>query len=243
MEVILENKQTNKGHGNTWSYYNDLEGFCIYFYKRLRETDPKAYKVKTNKEVLEFYQSDPSRLEFITSQWNARRAITNDEQSRKGIIAGNLAKESGQYKEYCSAGGKKQGPIQGRSNVESGHLASITPKSGSKEAIKRNKERQKLMKERGTHNSQKLYECPTCGEPIKGSVTMKRFHGYDGEKCNLVKIYNKIPAGTYKMGELKELVKTIGLGPGGRLFKNPKYFIFIPIGTTGKKGLYKKVTK
>ena len=152
METILENKQTNKGHGNSWKYYNDLEGFCIYFYRRLRETDPKAYNVKTNKEVIEFYQNSPSHLEFITSQWHTRRAITSKEQSRKGTIcferesgiwamslaAKKEAERSGgrnaikkrkedpikyveSLKPWQSAGGKKNGPIQGRKNVDSGH--------------------------------------------------------------------------------------------------------------------------
>ena len=85
MKTISENKQT-KFHSNSWKYYNDLEGFCIYFYKRLRGIDPKAYNVKTDEEVLEFYQNSPHHLEFITAQWNARIKMTNEEQARKSTL-------------------------------------------------------------------------------------------------------------------------------------------------------------
>lgn len=162
-------------------------------------------------------------------------------QSAAGKKGGAAAKASGQFYEYCKSGGAVSGLIQGKKNVESGHLDSITPKSGSAEAIARNLHRQKLMKERGTHNSQKEYTCPTCNQIVKGSVTMKRFHGYEGEKCNLIKILNLIPEGTYKRSQVETLAEQYGYTKteGYRIILNEEWFERIPIGS--KKFHYKKL--
>ena len=105
-------------------------------------------------------------------------------RSAMGKAAGRKAKESGQFIEFARAGGEAYGPIQGRKNVESGHLASITPKSGSLEAKRRNELRQKLMKERGTHNSQKEHTCPHCNKIGKGNM-MFRWHFDNCKKRDL----------------------------------------------------------
>ena len=108
--------------------------------------------------------------------------ISRNNRREGGKIGGLKAKESGQLLAAAKNSGKIRGPIQGRKNVESGHLSSITPKSGSIEAKNRNIHRQRVMKENGTHNSQKQWTCTYCNKSGKGTVNYSRWHG---ENCKL----------------------------------------------------------
>ena len=71
--------------------------------------------------------------------------------------------------EACRRGGKKagriNGPIQGRKNVESGHLQSISSKGGKIGVIKAN----------ATMNAE-ILTCPHCNFTGKGRGNMKRWH-------------------------------------------------------------------
>lgn len=135
--------------------------------------------MKQNKKPQWLIDAENAINEFENSKFGKlsdKEFRFSEKQSNSGKNAGLKAKKSGQFKSFAIAGGKVVGLVQGRKNVESGHLDSITPKSGSEEAKQRNIHRQKLMKERGTHNSQIVMTCPHCNKTGKGVPAMNRWH-------------------------------------------------------------------
>ena len=100
---------------------------------------------KMNQKEFEFYerQSNAGKSAYLgeTGIWNMD-PTSKKEAERKGGKTGASGKkqvQDGTYKKRAIAGGKKQGPIQGRKNVESGHWAKLS-KLGAAATAKKNKE-------------------------------------------------------------------------------------------------------
>ena len=67
----------------------------------------------------------------------------------------------------------KGGKIQGKKNVESGHLASIASLGGSAKSELKTKQRSEMGKKYYSHAAKvagsKIHECPVCGRKIKSN--------------------------------------------------------------------------
>lgn len=74
--------------------YTDTKSFVRYFYRKLRQSDPKAYKVKTEDEVFEMYNTNPRFKAVIDLQQELiRKKYTNDQINAGKNRAKTLNKE------------------------------------------------------------------------------------------------------------------------------------------------------
>ena len=74
--------------------YTDKKTFVSYFYKKLRQSDPKAHKIRTDDEVFEMYNTDPKFKIVIDLQQDlVCKKYINDQSSAGKIRGKSLNKE------------------------------------------------------------------------------------------------------------------------------------------------------
>ena len=221
--------------------------YVTYFYyiysitikhNKMENQNKPDWLIKAEEEMAKFANTKVGKMSQKEFEFHER-------QSNAGKVAGNKAKDSGQFKQFAIEGGKATGSIQGKKNVESGHLASITAVKGSVEAKRRGKLNSLAQKEsvkNGNHNTQKIHVCNICGQTGKGPAFLAKHNN----KCIIIDIVNLLPNDTFKMGDGIKLAISISNFTYTQVkfvIKNNNFFQFIPIGITGKKGLYKKIIK
>ena len=154
-----------------------------------------------------------------------------EKQANAGRAGGISAVKSGQLIEAARAGGSKQGPIQGKANVESGHLASITPKKGTKEALARGKKSAATAKARGS-KPYTVIHCDSCNKTVTSGVIKRH-----GSNCFAKKAYDIFPNETLQMNAIVKLFEGIyNYNTIRNIVMNTPYLF-----ESTKKGYYKKI--
>lgn len=119
----------------------EIEKFLPYLYKQVRleydriNPDKKLRKPLSDSQVLDWYQSDLKFKNYADKKLDERIKKAAMSKGIAGKVGGKVTYEklknsgyfeSPKWKAILSENGKKMGKIQGKINVESGHLAEIS---------------------------------------------------------------------------------------------------------------------
>jgi hypothetical protein len=190
------------------------------------ENNKPEWLLKAEEELAKFAKTKIGKM-------NQKEFDLYERQSNSGKSGGAAAKKSGQLLAAAKNGGKKQGPIQGKKNVESGHLAFITPKKGTEEALIRGRKSAATAKARGS-KPYKVIHCDACNKTVTSGVAKRH-----GSNCFAKKAYDMFPNETLKISSIVKLFNGIyGYNTIKKIVSNTPYLFESP-----KKGYYKKVLK